>query len=136
MPYQASKGRSGGKGVLAPAARLPPKARSAGKPTPSRARARRPKAAKGSEREAVAEARPAGGPESFPVVGIGASAGGLEALEQHLRHVPANSGMAYVVIQHLDPTHKGAMVELLQRATTMPVVRSRTGRLSGPTPST
>ena len=40
----------------------------------------------------------------FPIVGIGASAGGLEALEQFLGNVPENSGMAYVVIQHLDPT--------------------------------
>jgi two-component system CheB/CheR fusion protein len=58
----------------------------------------------------------------FPIVGIGASAGGLEALEQFLKHVPARSGSAYVVIQHLDPTHKGAMVELLQRASPIPVV--------------
>jgi two-component system CheB/CheR fusion protein len=59
---------------------------------------------------------------SFPVVGIGASAGGLEALEQFLKHVPEQSGMAFVVVQHLDPTHKGAMVELLQRTCAMPVV--------------
>ncbi len=58
----------------------------------------------------------------FPIVGIGASAGGLEALERFLVHVPDNSGMGFVVIQHLDPTHKGAMVELLQRASKMPVV--------------
>jgi len=57
----------------------------------------------------------------FPVVGIGASAGGLEALEQFLRNVPVNSGIAYVIIQHLDPTHKGIMPELLQRATAMEV---------------
>jgi len=57
----------------------------------------------------------------FPIVGIGASAGGLEALEQFLGHVPAKSGMAFVVIQHLDPTHKGIMPELLQRATRMDV---------------
>jgi chemotaxis methyl-accepting protein methylase len=65
---------------------------------------------------------------SFPIVGIGASAGGLEALEQFLRHVPAGSGMAYVIIQHLDPTHKGIMPELLQRATGMKVsqVKDRT----------
>jgi two-component system CheB/CheR fusion protein len=61
---------------------------------------------------------------SFPVVGIGASAGGLEALEQFLRHVPDRSGMAFVVIQHLDPTHKGTMVELLQRATRMNVLQA------------
>ena len=41
---------------------------------------------------------------SFPIVGIGASAGGLEALEQFLGHVPAGSGMAFVVVTHLDPT--------------------------------
>jgi two-component system CheB/CheR fusion protein len=65
---------------------------------------------------------------SFPVVGIGASAGGLEALEQFLKNVPENSGMAFVIVQHLDPTHKGMMPELLQRFTGMPVaqVRDRT----------
>jgi two-component system CheB/CheR fusion protein len=65
---------------------------------------------------------------SFPIVGIGASAGGLEALEQFLRHVPAGSGMAFVIVQHLDPTHKGIMPELLQRATGMKVtqVKDRT----------
>jgi len=43
--------------------------------------------------------------QSFPIIGIGASAGGLEALEQFLAHVPAGSGMAFVIVQHLDPTH-------------------------------
>src|SRR5690242_3909588 len=60
---------------------------------------------------------------SFPIVGIGASAGGLEALEQFLRHVPAGSRMAFVIVQHLDPTHKGIMPELLQRATSMKVIQ-------------
>jgi two-component system CheB/CheR fusion protein len=59
----------------------------------------------------------------FPIVGIGASAGGLEALEQFLGHVPAGSGMAFVIVQHLDPTHKGIMPELLQRATRMKVIQ-------------
>ncbi len=58
---------------------------------------------------------------SFPIVGIGASAGGLEALEQFLKNVPPRSGMAFVIVQHLDPTHKGIMPELLQRATVMKV---------------
>ncbi len=58
---------------------------------------------------------------SFPIVCIGASAGGLEALEQFLGHVPENSGMAYVVIQHLDPTQKGMLPELLQRISSMKV---------------
>ncbi len=59
----------------------------------------------------------------FPIVGIGASAGGLEALEQFMSSVPAGSGMAFVVVQHLDPTRKGLMAELLQRSTPMKVVR-------------
>lgn len=59
----------------------------------------------------------------FPVVGIGASAGGLEAIEQFLGNVPENSGMAYVVVQHLDPTHKGMLPELLQRISRMKVTQ-------------
>ncbi len=59
----------------------------------------------------------------FPIVGIGASAGGLEALELFLKNVPPNCGMAFVIVQHLDPTHKGIMVELLQRTTFMPVAQ-------------
>ena len=58
---------------------------------------------------------------SFPIVGIGASAGGLEALELFLKNVPEGSGMGFVIVQHLDPTHKGIMVELLQRGTNMKV---------------
>ncbi len=59
------------------------------------------------------------------MVGIGASAGGLEALVQFLERVPADSGMAFVVIQHLDPTQKGMLPELLQRATGMKVAQAR-----------
>ncbi len=62
---------------------------------------------------------------AFPVVGIGASAGGLEALEQFLKKVPRQSGMAYVVVQHLDPTHKGMLVELLGRVSAIPVLQAR-----------
>jgi two-component system, chemotaxis family, CheB/CheR fusion protein len=58
---------------------------------------------------------------TLPIVGIGASAGGLEALEQFLKNVPDKSGMAYVVIQHLDPTQKGMLPELLQRISNMQV---------------
>lgn len=58
----------------------------------------------------------------FPIVGIGASAGGLEAIEQFLKHVPKDSGMAFVIVQHLDPTHKGIMVEIIQRVTGMKVM--------------
>ena len=59
----------------------------------------------------------------FPIVGIGASAGGLEAIEQFLKHVPEDSGMAFVIVQHLDPTHKGIMVEIIQRVTSMKVMQ-------------
>jgi chemotaxis methyl-accepting protein methylase len=60
---------------------------------------------------------------SFPIIGIGASAGGLEALEKFLGHVPTGSGLAFVIVQHLDPTHKGIMAELLQRTTNMKVIQ-------------
>ncbi|HKJ05189.1 MAG TPA: chemotaxis protein CheB [Geopsychrobacteraceae bacterium] len=59
---------------------------------------------------------------SFPIIGIGSSAGGLEALELFLGNVPPKNGMAFVIVQHLDPHHKGMMVELLQRMTDIPVV--------------
>jgi chemotaxis methyl-accepting protein methylase len=60
---------------------------------------------------------------TFPIVGIGASAGGLEALELFMQNVPANSGLAFVIVQHLDPTHKGILAELLQRGTAMKVIQ-------------
>ena len=58
---------------------------------------------------------------STRIVGIGASAGGLAALEQFFEQVPADSGLAYVVVQHLNPTENSLLVELLQRVTTLPV---------------
>ncbi len=61
---------------------------------------------------------------SFPIVGIGASAGGLEALEQFFENISAETGMAFVVIQHLDPDHVGIMPELLQRLTPMKVFQA------------
>ena len=69
---------------------------------------------------------PAGSPaltDASPIriVGLGASAGGLEALEQFIANVPPATGLAYVVVQHLDPTHKAMLTELLQRSTAMPV---------------
>ncbi len=65
-----------------------------------------------------------GGPR---IVGLGASAGGLGMLELFLSHVPPGSGLAYVVVQHLDPTHKAMLVELLQRCTAMPVREAAEG---------
>lgn len=94
---------------------------------------RAPTDAHGSAKPMDADARArkksgsaAAGPDSSPyVVALGASAGGLEALESFVGHVAAGSGMAYVVVQHLDPTHAGLLPELLQRATAMPVIAAR-----------
>lgn len=65
--------------------------------------------------------------DHFLVVGIGASAGGLEAVRRLLAELPAKTGFAFVLIQHLDPTHESMMVELLARDTAMKVVQARDG---------
>jgi two-component system CheB/CheR fusion protein len=57
----------------------------------------------------------------FPIVGIGASAGGLEAFSDLLRHLPEKTGMAFVLVQHLDPTHGSVLPEILARKTAIPV---------------
>ncbi len=58
---------------------------------------------------------------AFPIVGIGASAGGLEAFAQLLAAVPEESGMAFVLVQHLDPQHESQLAEILAPAVKMPV---------------
>ena len=63
----------------------------------------------------------------FPVVGIGASAGGLEAVKTMLSEVEPGSGMAFVVIQHLDPHHESLMAELISRGTQLSVRQARDG---------
>jgi len=82
---------------------------------PSNESGRLPKA--GAGRDADPPAR-AGG---FPVVGIGASAGGLEAFTELLRALPADTGMAFVLVQHLHPDYKSALTAILTRETGMPV---------------
>jgi two-component system CheB/CheR fusion protein len=64
----------------------------------------------------------------FPIIGIGASAGGLEAFEQFFKTMPAASGMGFVLVPHLDPSHASMLSEILQRNTSMPVheVQDRT----------
>ncbi len=57
----------------------------------------------------------------FPIVGVGASAGGLEAFTELLKHLPLDTGLAFVLVQHLDPLHESALTQLLSRATKMPV---------------
>jgi len=59
--------------------------------------------------------------QNFPVVGIGASAGGLDAFKRLLTAIPESSGMAYVLVQHLDPSHESFLPEILQRVTKIPV---------------
>jgi len=59
----------------------------------------------------------------IPIVGIGASAGGLDALKVFFRRVPANTGMAFVLVPHLDPMHKSLMVEIIAHQTDMPVIQ-------------
>ena len=68
----------------------------------------------------------------FLVVGIGASAGGLESLERFFQNVPEGSGMAFVVIQHLSPDFKSMMDELLARHTAMPIHRAEEGMVVEP----
>jgi two-component system, chemotaxis family, CheB/CheR fusion protein len=62
---------------------------------------------------------------NFPIVGIGASAGGLEAFEQFFGKIPSNSGMGFVLVQHLDPSHASILTEILQRSTAMPVIEAQ-----------
>jgi len=62
-----------------------------------------------------------------PVVGIGASAGGFEAVVQLLAKLPANTGMAFVIVLHLDPRHRSKLPELVARGTAMPVKEIRDG---------
>src|SRR5690606_22431728 len=64
----------------------------------------------------------------FPVIGLGASAGGLIALRAFLEHMPASSGMAFVVILHLSPRHESSADTVLQQVTRMPV-----HQVAGPT---
>jgi two-component system, chemotaxis family, CheB/CheR fusion protein len=57
----------------------------------------------------------------FPVVGVGASAGGLDAFKRLLRSVPEKSGIAYILVQHFDPTHESMLVDILQKVTPIPI---------------
>ena len=64
---------------------------------------------------------PSGHATGFPVVGVGASAGGLQAFTQLLQHLPLDTGMGFVLVQHLDPQHESALTQILTRATSLPV---------------
>ena len=64
---------------------------------------------------------------SFPIVGVGASAGGLEAFTQLLQALPLDTGMGFVLVQHLDPHHKSLLVELLGAGAPIPVLEAADG---------
>ena len=123
-PSRAQKPRSPQKPSPAQKPRKPQKPSPAQKPR----KPQEPSPAEGSRSPGLAPASPdlpAAG--AFPVVGIGASAGGLEAIDAFLRAVPPRCGMAFIVVQHLDPTRKGMLAELLQRVTPLPVVQIQEG---------
>ena len=61
-------------------------------------------------------------PSRFLYVGIGASAGGLDALKKFLSNIPENSGMAFIIVQHMDPTHKSGLVNILSNYTNLKVL--------------
>ena len=67
--------------------------------------------------------RPPG--SDFPIVGVGASAGGLEAFRQLLGALPTDTGMAFVLVQHLDPSHESMLAELLTKSSRLPVSEVR-----------
>lgn len=71
------------------------------------------------------------GKEPCAVVGIGASAGGLDAFTRLLKQLPSDTGMAFVLVQHLDPKHKSALTEILSKATSTPVEHPVTHTLIG-----
>src|SRR5260370_41513732 len=85
----------------------------------------------GSSDTPAASAQPASR-DACAVVGIGASAGGLEAISHLLARLPPNTGMAYVLIGHLDPKHESNLVRILPKATPMPVHEPPNGMRAEP----
>ena len=79
---------------------------------------------KGQQKKAIVIPKDSVG---FPIVGIGASAGGLEALEAFFTHMPPDSNIAFVIIQHLSPKHKSIMASLLSKYTKMEVFEMKDG---------
>ena len=87
--------------------------------------------ASGKQRPAAADPRSANPDESdgspFPIVAIGMSAGGLEVATEFLKAMPPDSGMGFVIVQHLEPTRKSLLAELLGKHTEMPVIEVKDG---------
>ena len=89
-------------------------------------KSRTPKPAATSQK-LVSGKRPHVPTDSFPVVAIGASAGGLEAYKEFFHALPVDTGMAFVLIQHLDPSHHSLLAEILSKATQIPVNEVKSG---------
>ena len=66
-------------------------------------------------------------PLAFPIVGIGASAGGLEAISELISTIPRSSGLAFLIVQHLDPSRRSLLPDILTKRTAMPVVEAIEG---------
>lgn len=100
---------------------------------PSKAKASRsgvkkkPAKPKGKSKKQIADDLSSEQKNRFPIAGIGASAGGLEAFTNLLEHLPADTGMAFVLVQHLHPEYHSALTEILSRATRMPVSEVQDG---------
>src|SRR5262245_25488582 len=83
--------------------------------------------ADGSEENVSPDQTEEDGHNAFPIVAIGASAGGLDAFQQLLANLPPDTGMAFVLVQHLDPHHQSRLTEVLSRSTSMPVLEADHG---------
>jgi two-component system CheB/CheR fusion protein len=95
---------------------------------PNRRRRARSTARKAAaEPLAASESVPFVHPRPIPIVGIGASAGGLNAFKAFFAAMPARNGIGFVLVQHLDPTHKSILTDLIARQTQMPVVEAEDG---------
>ncbi|MDX2004718.1 MAG: chemotaxis protein CheB [Meiothermus sp.] len=103
----------------------PRQPRSAKRPSPAGGRG-------STDPDAPPRAPTARGPLTFPVVGIGASAGGLEAVSRLLGALPLDTGLAFVFVQHLEPSHESVLPELLARATRLPVGGIKNGERIAP----
>src|SRR5262249_39295202 len=78
----------------------------------------------GPETDIVTDDGHRGKPKSFSIVGIGASAGGYEAFADMLTQLPSDTGMGFVLVQHLDPKHKSQLTQLLGHSSKLPVIQA------------
>src|SRR5207302_2093783 len=95
---------------------------------PARLMTKEPKIANQRLGKVSSKQKPSNSDRPLSVVGVGASAGGLEAFEQLLRAVPRDTGLAFVLVQHLAPKHESMLSQLLAKATKMPVIEVTDGR--------